>query len=329
MPIGRRRLLAAMGATALVVPLAAFGQPSPRVARIGRLSPLTAGIEARNRDAILKGLLDLGWIEKRNLIVESRFADGDFDRLPRLAAELVALKVDVIIAGSTPGALAARNATSTIPIVMVTTGDPVVNGLVKSLARPGGNVTGMTALTQELGGKRLELFKEALPGLNRIAVLANPASPDTKPSWQGVSATARALGITLNLFEARNAGEIDSAFAQVVKQHAKALMVLQDAMFTTHQKRIVELATEHRLPAMYALQDFVNAGGLMFYGVDLPHMYRSAASHVDKILKGSRPADIPVEQPTKLELVINMKAAKALGIKFSNSLLMRAKKVIE
>lgn len=325
----RRRLIAATAASAIVTPFAAFAQSTPRVARIGRLTPLSVQTEARHQKALLEGLRDLGWIEGKNLKIEYRYAEGQTERLPRLAAELAALKVDVIVAGSTPGAFAAKNATSTIPIVMVTTGDPVANGLVNSLSRPGGNITGMTTLAQALGGKRLEFFKEAIPAAKRIAVLVKPNTPDREDSLHEVNTAARTLGIDLDMFEARNPPAIESAFVAMKKNQAAYLMVLQDAMFLTRHLRIVELAAQHRLPAIYALRDFVTAGGLMYYGVDLVEMYRSAAGHIDKILKGAKPAEIPVEQPTKFELVINLKTAKALGLRIPASVLLRADKVIE
>jgi putative ABC transport system substrate-binding protein len=234
-----------------------------------------------------------------------------------------------MVVGSTPGAFAAKKATSAIPIVMVTTGDPVVNGLVNSLARPGGNITGMTVLAQELGAKRLELFRETFPTARVIAILANPDSPDTKPSVSGVENAARALGIKVRLLQARDPAGIGNAFATLKKDDVKALMVLQDGMFVTQQKQIVDLAAKAQMPAIYAVQDFVEAGGLMFYGVDLPDMYKRAASHVDKILKGAKPADLPIEQPTKFQLVINLKSAKGLGIKIPDSIMLRADKVIE
>jgi len=274
-------------------------------------------------------LREFGWIEGKNLEIEYRYADGQLNKLPALAADLARRHVDLMVVGSTPGAFAAKQATSTIPIVMVTTGDPVVNGLVKSLARPGGNITGMTALAQELGAKRLEIFRETFPTAGVIAILANPDTPDTRPSVVGVENAARSLGIKVRLLQARDPAEVSNAFATLKKDGVKALMVLQDAMFVAQQKQIVDLAAKTQIPAIYAVQDFVEVGGLMFYGVDLTDMYRRAASHVDKILKGAKPADLPIEQPTKFELVINLKTAKALGIKIPDSIMLRADKVIE
>jgi len=327
--IDRRDFMFALGAAAFSVPEAVFAQAKPAVARVGRLSPLSKATDERNREALIDGLRELGWIEGKNLQMEYRFADGHEERHADLAKELAQSGVNVIVAGSTPGALAVKQATSKIPVVIVTTGDPVANGLVKSLAHPGSNVTGVTALTQELGGKRLEVFAEVIPGIKQMAVLANHTSPDTKPSLDGVRSSAKVLGIKLTVLEARDAAGIESAFATLERERAKALMVLQHPMFVTQQKLIVQSAARARLPAMYPLHEFVSAGGLLFYGVDLPEMYRRAATYVDKLLKGAKPGDLPVEQPTKFELVVNMKAATTLGIRFPNSILVRADKVIE
>ena len=325
----RRFLLFALIVLTLTGPDNCYSQQGPKVARLGRLAPLSAATETRYREALLQGLREFGWIEGKNLEIEYRYADGQLNKLPALAADLVRRHVDLMVVGSTPGAFAAKQATSTIPIVMVTTGDPVVNGLVKSLARPGGNITGMTALAQELGAKRLEIFRETFPTAGVIAILANPDTPDTRPSVVGVENAARSLGIKVRLLQARDPAEISNAFATLKKDGVKTLMVLQDAMFVAQQKQIVDLAAKTQIPAIYAVQDFVEVGGLMFYGVDLTDMYRRAASHVDKILKGAKPADLPIEQPTKFELVINLKTAKALGIKIPDSIMLRADKVIE
>jgi putative ABC transport system substrate-binding protein len=327
--VKRRVLMFALIALTLTAPVNAFSQQGPKVARLGRLAPLSAATDTRYTEALLQGLREFGWIEGKNLEIEYRYADGQLNKLPALAADLVRRHVDLMVVGSTPGALAAKQATSTIPIVMVTTGDPVVNGLVKSLARPGGNVTGMITLAQELGAKRLELFRETFPTAGLIAILANPDSPDTRPSVVGVENAARALGIKVRLLPARDPAGIVNAFATLKKDDVKALMVLQDPMLLTQQKQIVGLAAKTQIPTIYAVQDFVEVGGLMFYGVDLTDMYRRAASHVDKILKGAKPADLPIEQPTKFELVINVKTAKALGIKIPDSIMLRADKLIE
>lgn len=297
--------------------------------RIGRLSPLSAATDAPNLEAFRKGLRELGWVEGQGFTIEGRFADGKAERLAELAADLVRRKVDLILVGSTPGAAAARKATATIPIVMVTTGDPVAGGLVASLARPGGNVTGVTALGQILNAKRLELIKETLPGVTRVAVLLNPASPYTDPFLRERESTGRALGMQLRVHEARSPGELETAFPAIVAERPGALMVLTDIMFITSRRRIVELVARTRLPAVYPEREFVDAGGLMFYGASLASMYRHAATHVDRIAKGAKPADLPVEQPTVLELAINLKAAKAIGLVVPPSVLARADHVVE
>jgi len=282
-----------------------------------------------NLEAFRKGLRDLGWIEGRDFAIETRFADGKPERLPELAEQLVRKRVDVLLVGSTPGALAAKKATSTIPIVMVTTGDPVGGGLVASLARPGGNLTGVTALGEVLTVKRLELLKEAVPRVTRVAVLTNPASPYTVSFLRERESAARALGVQLQVLQAQDPTKLEQAFAAMAGERAGALMVLTDVMFINHRRRIVELAAKSRLPAVYPEREFVGAGGLMFYGASLVDMYNRAAVYVDKILKGTKPADLPVEQPTKLELVINLKTARALGLAIPPSVLARADHVME
>ncbi len=279
--------------------------------------------------ALRQGLRELGWIEGRNFAFELRFADGDHARLPQLADELVSANVDVIVTGSSRGVSAAKNATSTIPIVMVVIGDPVQGGLIASLARPGGNLTGVTALGQVLNVKRLELLKEVLPGVRRVAVLTNPGSPYTEPFIGESEAGARALGLEVRVAEARDPGDLDKAFEAIVAARPDALMVLPDPMFITHRRRILELATEYRLPSTFGERGSVHAGGLMFYGANLPDMYRRAATYVDKILKGAKPADLPVEQPITFELAINIRTANALGLNVPAALLARADEVIE
>jgi putative ABC transport system substrate-binding protein len=307
----------------------ADAQPAGKVVRIGRLSPLAAEADQRLLGAFRKGLAELGWVEGKHFTVESRFAEGQSDRLPQLAAQLVQQRVDVILAGSNPGAAAAKRATSVIPIVIVTTADPVEGGLVTSLARPGGNVTGVTAAGQDLSAKRLELLKEAVPGVTRVAILTNPTSPYTGPFLKDRERTARALGVQLRVLEAQNPSEFEQAFAAMPRERAQALMVLTDIMFITHRSRIVQMAAKSRMPAVYGEQEFMGAGGLMFYGASLAAMYGRAAGYVDKILKGAKPADLPIEQPTTFELIINLKTAKALGLTIPPSLLLRADQVIE
>jgi putative ABC transport system substrate-binding protein len=311
-----------------LIPLAQDAKPS-KIARIGRLSPLSAVSDAPNVAAFRKGLQGLGWVEGQNFVLETRFADGNPERLPGLAAQLVREGVDLILVGSNQGVLAVKSATGTIPIVMVTTGDPVSGGLVASLARPGGNITGVTALGQVLAVKRLELLKETVPAVTRLAVLANPTSPYTGPFLKERESVARTLGLQLQVVEAHEAGKLEQAFAAMTRERAGALLVLTDVMFINHRRRIVDLAAKSRLPAIYPEREFVGAGGLMFYGASLVDMYAHAAAHADKTLKGTKPADLPVEQPTSLELVINLKTAKALGLTIPSSVLVRADQVVQ
>jgi putative ABC transport system substrate-binding protein len=327
----RTGLLLALLAALTLPPIPGHAQSSDggKVVRIGRLSPLSAETDGPNLAAFRQGLRELGWVEGKTFIIEARFANGKSARLPELAAELVQQRVDLLLTGSNPGAFAARKATVTIPIVMVTTGDPVAAGLVASLARPGGNITGVTALGQELNVKRLELIKEAVPGVARVAILTNPDSPYTAPLLRAKDEAARRLGLHLPVLEARRPEQYDSAFAALAAEHVGALMVQTDALFITHRRRIVELATRARVPAVYGEREFVDAGGLMFYGASLADVYRHAAGYADRILKGARPADLPVTQPTKLELVINLKAAKAIGLTIPPSVLGRADRLVE
>ena len=315
----------------VAAPPASGAQQPPKIPRIGRLSPGSPSSDAPIRAGFQQGLRDLGWVEGQNIAIEYRYAEGKVDRFPELAAELVDLKVDVIIAASTAGALAAKRATGTIPIVMITLGgeDPVASGLIVSLARPGGNLTGVTGLGQELIAKRLQLLKEAVPTVNRVAALANSADPEAASAVKTVEAAGRTLGIQVRVLEARDPPEIENAFRGMTSQRVRGLMVVENILFVTHRQRIVELAARNRLPAMYPAREFVADGGLMFYGATLPDMYRRVAYLVDRILKGAKPADLPVEQPTRFELVINMNTAKALGITFPSSILIRADQVIQ
>ena len=325
----RRMFLGSFGLVMLGASLMAEAQQPEQIARIGRLSPLSASADAPVREGLRQGLRDLGWVEGQNLTIENRFAEGNVRRLPELAAELVRLKVDVIVTGSVPAAAAAKSATATIPIVMVMTGDPVASGLVASLSRPGGNLTGMTLLGLELSAKRLGLLKEAVPDATRIAVLLDPTFPDSGPSLKRLEGAAQALGVQLRIQEVRDPSEFEKVFAMMSRERAGALMVQTDPVLYTYRRRIVELVAKSRLPAMYAMREYMDAGGLMFYGASLPDMHRRAATYVDKILKGARLGDLPIEQATKFELVINLKTAKALGIKIPQSILARADRVIE
>lgn len=315
----------------LGAPLTALRQDAgaARIARIGRLSPLSAEADAPNLEAFRKGLRELGWVEGRDFAIEARFAAGQPERLSELASQLARQPVDVILVGSSQGALAAKKATSTIPIVMVTTGDPLDVGLVASLAHPGGNLTGVTGLGPALSGKRLELLKEAVPGIKRVAILTNPTSAYTAPFMREREGMARALGMHLQVLEANAPAKFERAFAAMAAERAEALMVLTDVMFVTERKRIVEWAARRRIPAVYGEREFVGAGGLMFYGAGLSDMYHRAAFYADRILKGTKPADLPIEQPTKLELVINVRTARTLGLTIPPSVLARADQIVE
>ena len=260
---------------------------------------------------------------------EDRFADGEIHRLPALAAELVRLKVDVILAGSVSGALAVKNATTTIPVVFLTGGDPVASGLVGSLARPGGNLTGVTALTQELSAKRMELLKEALPAVTRVAFLSDPAYPDDRPALEGVGRAARASEVQLIVLEVRDPSELETAFARLSSERVGALLVGNAVMFNQHRRRIVELAAKSRVPAIYGLREYADAGGLMFYGASLQHMYYRSVAFVHRILKGAKPGDLPIEQASKFDLLINLNTARTLGITIPQAVLIRADRVIE
>jgi len=280
-------------------------------------------------EAFRLALGEHGWIEGKNISFEYRYAEGRHDRYLDLATDLVRLKVDAIIATATADALAAQKATQTIPIVMVAAGDPVASGLAKSLARPGGNVTGLTQISVELVGKRLELLKEMVPKLSRVAVLWNPQGLLSSSGWKELQLPAQQLGVQLHSLEVRSAKDFDHAFGEATKARAGALFIAPDVLMVANLKRIADLATKNRLASIYHLSEFANVGGLVAYGPDRADLFRRAATFVHKILKGAKPADLPVEQPTKFELVVNMKIAKALGITIPQTILVRATKVIE
>jgi putative tryptophan/tyrosine transport system substrate-binding protein len=314
----------------ILAPLAVEAQPAAKIARIGYLSLDLAA--SHMNEAFLQGLRDLGYVEGRNVVIEYRDAQGKSERLPALAAELVALKVDVILAGGTPQALAAKQATKTIPIVVASATAPVTDGLVTSLAQPGGNVTGLSFLAPELVGKRLELLKQAVPGVGQIAVLWHPGGAGERTQKDMLKETevaARALGVRLQFVEARGPADFDRAFSEMTRARSDALTVLGSPMFFNERRRLVDLAAKNRLPAVYGFREVVNAGGLMAYGPNNDELFRRAATYVDKILKGAKPGDLAVEQPTKFELVINLTTAKALGLTIPQSLLLRADQVIQ
>ncbi len=327
----RRTFMAMLTGGIVVAPFAAEAEQAAKVARIGYLTGSLAA-NPHVPEAFRQGLRDLGYIEGRNLVIEYRSPEGKPERLPALAAELVALKVDVIVAGGTPQALAAKQAARTLPIVFVGAADPVTSGLVTSLARPGGNVTGLSNVTPELVGKCLEQLKQAVPGVSRVAVLWHPGNLGERTErdmLKGAEVAARALGVRLQFVEARGPEDFDRAFSDMTRARAGALTVLPSTMFNTERRRLVDLAAKNRLPAVYPVRESVDAGGLMSYGPNIADVFRRVATYVDKILKGAKPADLPVEQPTKFELVINLKAAKALGLTIPPSVLSRADEVLQ
>jgi putative ABC transport system substrate-binding protein len=326
----RRRFLLAAGVV-LAAPLrGAAQQPAPTLPRIGFLGVANATAWAPRLDAFRAGLRDLGYMEGRNIVIEYRFAEGRYDRLPALAAELVRLKVDVIVTHSVPGALAAKQATATnpIPVVMTNVADAVGSGIVASLARPGGNITGDTFFVPELAAKRLELLKDAIPRVRRVAILVNPDNAGTGLSLQAMEIAAKAVNVALLRLQARGPADLDGAFAAMAKENVDALAVIEDVALIASFKRIAELAVKQRLPSI-SFVEYADAGGLFGYGANFLALYRRAAHFVDRILKGARPADIPVERPTTFEFVINMKTANAIGLAVASATRLRADRVIE
>jgi putative ABC transport system substrate-binding protein len=322
-----RRAFIVGSVTALAAPLAAGAQPAGKVYRIGILETIPAAQNAANLDGLRKGLRDLGYVEGRNLVIEYRSADGRAERFPDLAAELVRLNVDLIVTRGTPAARAVKKATETIPMVMATMGDP--HALVGSYARPGGNITGMTTFSTELTGKRIELLKELIPRLSRVALLHNMGNPAAPPEWEETKTAARSLGLQAELLDVRSQDDLGRAFELAGRKRVDALVIGADGLTQMHQQTIVELVTRNRLPATYPAREFVEAGGLMAYALDYRDLYFRFAKFIDKIFKGAKPGDLPVEQPTKFELVINLKTAKTLGLTIPPSLLLRADQVIE
>jgi putative tryptophan/tyrosine transport system substrate-binding protein len=305
----------------------AEAQQPAKLAKIGVLRGQP--VSASTHELLLRGFRERGYVEGKNIAFETQSAEGKLDRYAALADELVRLKVDVLVASSTSAALAAKNATKTIPIVFLNVSDPVASGLVDSLARPGGNITGIASIDSVLAGKRLELLKETIPKLSRVAVLWNPQDRGSTQQWNESQLAARELGLQLNSMEVSNPDKLDGAFKEAVKTLSAALAVTQHPLAASNRKRIVDLATKTRLPAIYARGDYVISGGLMSYGRDETEPYRRVAALVDRILKGAKPADLPVEQPTKFELMINLKTAKALGLTIPPVVMMRAEKVIK
>ena len=325
--IDRRTVLVALAA-AVATPLRALAQQRPpKIARIAYLDVTSSALWAQ---ALQAGLRDLGYIEGKNIVIEFRRPEGKYERLGALAAELVQLKPDVIVAVSTPAIQAAQRATATIPIVMLLTGDPISAGFISSLARPGGNITGLSNLNIDVSSKYLELLRVAVPKLARVAVLLNPGNAINRNVFlRNVQAAAQRAGASVLPFEANGLGQIEAAFAAMTRDHADAVIVLPDGVFLTQSQQIAQLATKSRLPSMFAYREFAEAGGLMSYGQNNVDHFRRAATYVDKILKGVKPEDLPVEQPTKIELVINLRTAKAIGLALPQDLLLRADKVLE
>ena len=327
----RRALLIAFGAAVLAAPLGSFAQQQGKVWRIGFLSLRSrpASPDSDVFGAFRRGMRELGYVEGKNLVIEWRSADGKSERLPALAAELVQLKVDIIMAGGTPAISAAQKVTTTIPIVMGTVGDPVGSGFVASLARPGGNITGVSSLTSELSPKQLEMLRSMVPKLSRVAVLVNPANSFHATVLENVQAAAHRTGVTILALEARTPQEIGNTFAVMSQKKTRAVIVVRDSLFNQQVREIAALAVKYRMPSIHGVREYVEAGGLMSYGQNPADNYQRAATYVDKILKGAKPGDLPVEQPTKFELFINRKTAKALGLTIPQSLLISADKVIE
>src|SRR5438552_16667717 len=323
----RRMFIGGVAGSLLAAPLAARAQQGGKIYRIGILEPIPAAQNAANLDALRKGLRELGYVEGRNLIIEYRSADGRAERFPDLASELVRLKVDLLVTRGTPAARAAKNATGTIPVVMATMGDP--RAIVASFARPGGNITGVTTFSTELQAKRIELLKELIPNLSRVALLHNMGNPAAPPEWEETKTAARSLGLQADLLDVRNQGDLRRAFELAVRQHVDALVIGADGLTQMHQQTIVDSVARSRLPAAYPAREFVEAGGLIAYAVNYPDLYFRFASFVDKIFKGANPGELPVEQPTKFELVINHKTAKTLDLTIRPTLLVRSDQVIE
>lgn len=323
----RRTFIGVLAEALFVAPLAARAQQAAKVYRIGILESVPAAQNAANLDALRKGLRELGYVEGRNLIIEYRSADGRAEQFPELASEMVRLKVDVILTRGTPAARAAKDATATVPVIMATMGDP--RAIVASFARPGGNITGVTTYSTELIAKRIQLLHELVPKLARIALVHNMGNPAAPPEWDETKIAARALGLQAELLDVRSEDGLRRALESAARRRIDALLIGADGLTQMHRQTIVELVTRNRLPAAYPAREFVEAGGLLAYAVNYADLYYRLASFADKIIKGANPAELPVEQPTKFELVINVRTAKALGLAIPQSLLLQANEVIQ
>ena len=318
----RRTFIGRVAGGLLAAPLAASAQQAGKVYRIGILETIPASQNAAKLDALRKGLRDLGYVEGRNLIIEYRSADGRAERFPDLASELVRLKVDLIVTRGTPAAKAVKSATGTIPVVMAAMGEPLA--VVATLAHPGGNITGLTTFSIELTGKRVEVIKELVPSLSRVALLQNMGNPVAPPEWEETKTAARSLGLQAELLDVRSQGDLSRAFELAVRQHVEALVIGIDGLTQMYQQTIVDSVARNRLPAIYPDRAFVDGGGLIAYAVNYPDLYLRAAGLIGKIFKGAKPADLPIEQPTKFDLVINLKTTKSLGLTIPQSLRVQA-----
>ena len=325
----RESIIAVVALGAAAGPIASFAQQQSKVWRVGFLSPVSASSSSQNTDAFLKGMQELGYVEGKNLVIEWRFADGEFERLPGLAADLVQLKMDVIVAAASPAIGAAQKTTTTIPIVMATTGDPVGSGFVKSLARPGGNITGLSSLGGDIGPKLFELLRSVLPKLSRVAVLVTRTSTTYRAISESVQAAAQKAGVKTITAEASSPQEVENAFSTMARENADAVIVGASSFFALQRRQVAELALKYRMPSMFGNPVNVEAGGLMSYGYKVTDNYQRAAIYVDKLLKGAKPGDLPIEQPVTLELVINLKTAKALGLTMPQRILLLADEVIQ
>ena len=322
-------LAVVLAASLALAPLAAEAQQAEKVHRIGFLGNSTATLEANLVGPFREGLRELGHVEGQNIVIEYRWAEGQYERFPVLIAELLDQKVEVIVTAGTPATQAVKKATTSVPLVMVAVGDPVATGIVASLGRPGGNITGLTSISEDLEGKRLELLREVLPTISRVAVLWNPDNQSLVAELREFRAAAQVLRMTVQALEVRTPGDLEETYKAIIRARPGALLVMADRLFLHNRQRLMDFATKQRLPGVYAYRELVEAGGLMSFGPSYPGMHRRAAYFVDKILKGAKPVDLPVERPTKFELVVNLNAAKALGLTIPQSVLLRADQVIE
>jgi putative tryptophan/tyrosine transport system substrate-binding protein len=325
----RREFISLLGGVAVARPVVARAQQTVKIPSLGFLTAGSPGAGSPGLPALLEGLGQLGWLEGKTIVIEYRYAENSDDRLHEMAAELVRRKVNVIVSAGTLASLAAKHATTTIPIVMTSSGDPLRNGLVASLAQPGGNVTGLSLMMSDVSGKRLELLKELVPGLSRVAVLWNSTNPYPTIVFKETQEAARRLGIEVESFEVKGPDDFATAYGLARQKHPEALFTIDDPLTLSQLNQIFDFATRNHLPAIYSLPEFAAAGGLMAYGASVRDLYRRAATYVDKILRGARPAELPVEQPSKFELVINLRTAKAMGLTIPPALLARADEVIE